>query len=197
MRISKTPVMVSLHATKVLGIGEGAILLSKNEDLITRVESLTQFGFPKGIRSAESYGTNAKLSEYSGAIALAALDNWEATRLSWQKICCHYLTALNKSHIPHTLTSQWVPSTCNLIVANMSTVIAARLNKIGIGVRKWYGDGCHRQSVFKKFKTTALNNTDYLCSSVLGLPFFMAMETENIDYIVNQLNEIIADEDYR
>ena len=41
----KTPVMVSLHATKVLGAGEAAILMSQNEELVSQIACFTQFDF--------------------------------------------------------------------------------------------------------------------------------------------------------
>lgn len=66
------PTVVSLHATKVLGIGEGGFLATEDGDLAQRVRQLTTYGF-KGSRESRIPATNAKLSEYAGAIGLAPL----------------------------------------------------------------------------------------------------------------------------
>lgn len=190
MQISHTPVMISLHATKVLGVGEGAILLSKNEDLIRQVECLTQFGFPRDVRNAALFGTNAKISEYVGAVGLAALDIWHETRASWQKISSCYQDLLNAAGIQHTLSPEWVPSTCNVLLPNQADFVATQLHDAGIMTRKWYGDGCHLQSVFKYSLSTHLKNTEYLASATLGLPFYIGMEVETIEKVVKTIVEI-------
>jgi dTDP-4-amino-4,6-dideoxygalactose transaminase len=76
------PTVASLHATKVLGIGEGGFLATDDEGLAQRVRQLTTYGF-RGSRESQIVATNAKLSEYAGAIGLAALDAWPHNRLRW------------------------------------------------------------------------------------------------------------------
>src|SRR5947209_2155589 len=54
------PVVVSLHATKVFGIGEGGAVIARDPDLMRRIRALSQFGFA-GSRAAQLPGVNAKI----------------------------------------------------------------------------------------------------------------------------------------
>lgn len=188
MPVSKTPMMVSLHATKVFGMGEGGLLLSTNEELINRVETLTRFGFEKGGRDARDLGTNAKMSEYAAAVGLAALDEWSRTRAAWQQVTHAYQAGLEKLSIQHMLSSQWVSSTCNIICPQKANELQKILDTKGIHARKWWGDGCHLQPVFKqRTPNLALENTEILQKSILGLPFYVDMQNEEIERVMSEL----------
>ena len=45
MRLGACPMTVSLHATKVFGVGEGGALLCHDRALMDRVRRMAQFGF--------------------------------------------------------------------------------------------------------------------------------------------------------
>ena len=62
-----TPTLVSLHATKVLGAGEGGFVLCDNRDLVVDIRRRMNFGF-RGSREAMVPAFNAKLSEYHAAV---------------------------------------------------------------------------------------------------------------------------------
>ena len=53
----------SLHATKMLAVGEGGLITSRNPELIARLDRMKNFGFDLGRadRQCTSDGTNAKL----------------------------------------------------------------------------------------------------------------------------------------
>lgn len=190
MQIRKTPMMVSLHATKVFGIGEGGVLFSTNAELIQRIESMTQFGFLKGQREAQFRGTNIKMSEYTCAVGLAALDDWPATRSAWQAVTSYYQQALKQAGLPSQST-EWVNSTFNIIVSRQADNLLREMDKHGIMTRKWWGNGCHHQPVFQKsLRASDLANTEILQKSTLGLPFYQDMEYKIIDRIVNSIGEL-------
>jgi dTDP-4-amino-4,6-dideoxygalactose transaminase len=73
----------SLHATKSLPAGEGGLLVSTRPGLAAKVRQLSNFGInldpaaslPVG--ALASLGSNAKMSEYHAAIALASLQKWD------------------------------------------------------------------------------------------------------------------------
>jgi len=69
---SNSMVVYSLHATKVLGAGEGALVICQNLELANQLRSWSNFGFD-ATRSATMLGTNAKMSEYSCAVGLASI----------------------------------------------------------------------------------------------------------------------------
>ena len=68
----ETPAVVSLHATKILGAGEGGYVVCRRPDLIVSVKKRSNFGF-YGSRDAQVTAFNAKMSEYHAAVGLASI----------------------------------------------------------------------------------------------------------------------------
>lgn len=67
----------SFHATKPFGIGEGGLLVSASDALISTAGRLSNFGLEDGVVTEEA-GINAKLAEWPAATALAVLDRFDA-----------------------------------------------------------------------------------------------------------------------
>lgn len=191
MKPGKSPMMISLHATKVFGIGEGGIVLSTDKELVSRIRRVTSFGF-NGNREAISLGFNAKLSEYSAAVGLASLDLWDEMRKQWAKVRDHYMHHLDAMQIAHCFSSEWISSTCNVILPEKSKIVAEQLKMQGIDTRQWWSDGCHQHPAYKGFpRSRNLDETEWLSQSVLGLPFAIDLEPKQIDQICNILKRTI------
>jgi dTDP-4-amino-4,6-dideoxygalactose transaminase len=73
------PVVISTHATKVFGTGEGGFVSCHDTALLEKVRRITNFGLSPD-RSIEYSGLNAKFDEYHAAIGLAELDGWPEKR---------------------------------------------------------------------------------------------------------------------
>jgi dTDP-4-amino-4,6-dideoxygalactose transaminase len=193
MKVRNTPMMVSLHATKAFGIGEGGVIFSQNEKLMQRVLNLTRFGFHKGERESRELGTNIKMSEYVCAVGLAALDEWPDTRDSWEQLTDYYLRVLDQARVNHSLSSDWVSSTCNILVPGQADALARECEQQNIMVRKWWGEGCHHQPVFQQARCVGdLRNTEFLRKSILGLPFYLDLTEDKVNNIVDCLSVIPA-----
>lgn len=76
----KIPVIISTHATKAFGTGEGGFITCTDADLMEKVRRITNFGLTPD-RRIEYTGLNAKFSEYHAAVGLAELDGWREKRL--------------------------------------------------------------------------------------------------------------------
>jgi len=190
MRVGIIPTMVSLHATKVFGIGEGGIVISKDKELIQKIKSVVSFGFHGG-REAQLKGMNAKLSEYSAAVGLASLDNWNKTRISWQSVRDFYIERLNKNNIVHFLNKNWISGTCNVLFPGKAKLIGQKLIDKGIDTRQWWLDGCHKHEAYQHFpKMDELEVTNWLSDSVIGLPYSIDITKEQIDHICDVISEI-------
>lgn len=191
MPVQQTPIMVSLHATKVCGIGEGGIALSTNIELIKKTKAMTVFGF-NAEREAYMLGSNVKLSEYAAAVGLAALDQWQENRGLWQQVRDEYSNQLMQAEIAHHLSAEWVSSTCNILLPNNADVVAEKIRKEGIDTRKWWLNGCHRHRAYQHFpKHNELHHTEWLSQSVLGIPFAMDMQFDKITFVCHQLKNVI------
>lgn len=172
----RAPAVVSLHATKVLGVGEGAFAISTDPALIEQIRWRAQFGFP-GRRESVGPGTNAKLSEYGAAVGMAALDRWREDRADWMRAAALYRAAL--AGVPGVrlqdgLGIDWVSST--LVVELPPGVeaepVTAHLALSGIDSRAWWGRGIHRHAAFADLPCPALPVTERLARTTVGLPIY-------------------------
>src|SRR5689334_4622415 len=92
-----TPAVVSLHATKVLGIGEGGFVISTDATTIADIRRRSNFGFSAD-RQVVVAATNAKLSEYHAAVGHAALDSWQENRAQWMQVGNRYRRSFSGSN---------------------------------------------------------------------------------------------------
>jgi dTDP-4-amino-4,6-dideoxygalactose transaminase len=185
--------VVSLHATKTFGIGEGGALISKDDALAISSKSYTNFGFEGG-RSSLFEGVNGKLSEVHASIGLGALDVWpESKGLYYSKSNVYLTKASNLGQICSFQSGwgvNWVSSTCVVRFKSKSlkTDAARLLDEAGIQTRDWWNGGCHKEPAFSLTKTVGdLPNTDILAETTLGIPFYRDIEDSKIDKIIHTL----------
>lgn len=189
------PTVVSLHATKVLGIGEGGFLATRDATLAARVRQLTTFGF-QGSRVSEIAATNAKLSEYASAVGLAALDNWDADRLHYLRSARLMRAAM--TFLPEVLFQpgwgvDWVTSVCCVRLPDGSAdAVEQSLGAMDIQTRRWWEQGCHNNPAFAHFPRTDLSQTEILGGSVTGLPFAIDMNEWDISRVASALSTALA-----
>ena len=175
IQVGRAPVVVSLHATKPLAVGEGGLVACRDADIAARVRAGRNFGFRAG-RSALHAGTNAKLSEYTAAVGLAALDAWPETRDALAQVAKLYresFVGFPGAAFAPGFTSERISSTCNVafeapVVDDAIQALAAH----GIEARRWWNRGCHREPAFADYPAAALPTTEYLGERVVGLPYF-------------------------
>src|SRR5450432_483971 len=89
IRAASIPAVVSLHATKVLGIGEGGFVVATDASFIEEIQKRANFGFWNS-RESKVRSLNGKISEYAAAVGLAALDTWPATRADFARVADNY-----------------------------------------------------------------------------------------------------------
>lgn len=190
----KIPTIMSLHATKAFGAGEGGIVLCKNSEFIERVQEISNFGFniPRVISIA---GTNGKMSEYTAAVAHAELDRWDAKRAMWSDTFDYYINTLEQAGIEHLLSRERITSTCNIRLPKVRAgEMVIKLQEHGVEAKKWWGDGCHRQLAYSQCERTALPITEKLADRILGLPLSVDLAKEDIRYVVQTLSELLKNE---
>ena len=189
LQVRKAPAVVSLHATKTVAAGEGGFVATRDPDLARRVKRVANFGF-FGARLAEVPGTNAKLSEYHAAVALASLDGWDGRRVQWMSVGARLCAAL----APHSIALQdgfaarWIASMCMVrLPAGVRAADAAMaLGLSGVATRAWWGMGCHTSPAFEHYPRRAsatgdvLATTAMLADSTLGIPFFTDLSDAEI-----------------
>jgi dTDP-4-amino-4,6-dideoxygalactose transaminase len=191
-RISHTPIMISLHATKILGAGEGAVVLSRNPDLIAEITRRLNFGFYR-VRTASVPGFNGKMSEYSAAVGLASLDAWPETRSQWTRLLARYESALDQKNVPRRRPANaGLSSTLVYRFPADARQLSSQLTRSGIGSLRWYADGCHAEPGFRPHTSTHLPVTAELAASCLGLPFFLDLSEREIEEVGDELSRALS-----
>lgn len=192
---ARLPCVVSLHATKVLGLGEGGFLATEDAELALRVRQLTTFGFHDS-RESMVPATNAKLSEYAAAVGLAALDAWPADRLRFLRTAQHLriaLIGLPEVKFQEGWGAEWVTSVCTVgLPRGSAAAVAASLAADGVDTRQWWGGGCHTSRAFADGRREALPSTETLAASTLGLPFTVDMDAHDITRIAAALQRALG-----
>ncbi len=192
MPAGRCPIAVSLHATKVFGIGEGGALICRDAAWLERVRRLANFGF-LGTRSAELTGVNAKLSEYAAAVGLAGLDTWRDARGRWAAAARCYGQRLRGCEAAPGFdpgsAGDWVSSTLNVLMPRDQAVDldVETLAQQGISTLRWWGPGCHGQPAYRDCPRQPLPVTEDLAQRCTGLPFWQDLASDEIGRVCSAL----------
>ena len=185
-------VVHSLHATKILGAGEGAIVITGSKDISQKIRQWLNFGF-NDFRDAEIVGTNAKLSEFHAAYALSSLDSEFDEFSDWQRVL-HDIQFNSKDlrmniGVPkfEGIRPYWIVQLPTEIKRDQ---LASELRQHGIGTRVWWGRALSEQKAFyKSSKIGTLGVSQSLASTHLGLPCFRDLSTDEIIRISRLLKD--------
>jgi len=176
---------ISLHATKVLGCGEGGLVVFGDPVRAQIAREWINFGF-SGSRVTERIGTNGKMSEFAAAFALAALDLVDTELSEWESVRgrAHEVTVglgLNPgvmpalSHIPYWLIA------CDS--AADATAYEVLLNEAGIQTRRWWPAAMTATTPFASYPTSGNSTSRFLADTVIALPLFRDMTDEHFALI--------------
>ncbi|HZS82272.1 MAG TPA: DegT/DnrJ/EryC1/StrS family aminotransferase [Stellaceae bacterium] len=190
LAIARSPMVVSLHATKVFGIGEGGAVVCRDGEWLERFRRLTTFGF-LGSRVSTAPGINAKVSEYGAAIGLAAFDGWTAARARFAALTERYRRRLGERGavgLQPRFGEGWVTSTMNIVWPSDCQDGAARLAAEGIATLAWWGQGCHRQPAYADCLRDPLPATEDLAQRTVGLPFWLDMTPTQVDAVCDAVH---------
>lgn len=186
LRPGAVPAMVSLHATKVLGAGEGGFVVSTDESLIADIRARSNFGFA-GNREAATPAANAKLSEYQAAVGLAALDEWGTVRDEWMALAQKYRQALpetNRLQFQQGFGQSWIASTCVIRLFGEDAARAETAStEAAIETRHWWGNGAHAHPATAACPRTPVPVAEALARSTIGLPFFRDMGSDEVQRV--------------
>ncbi len=188
--VGDLPVMLSLHATKVFGVGEGGLILCRDAELLLRCGRALNFGFLDS-REALVAGFNGKMSEYHAAVGLAALDAWPQTRAGFLSTAQAYRRAAQRWGIGDKIIAEtgWASSYVLYRAKTAAEAAAAQqsLARAGIDFRLWYGIGCHAQPGYAEFARDPLPVTDDIAPRVIGLPVAVDLAEQAIEDTVAAL----------
>lgn len=187
-----TPMMISFHATKIFGIGEGGILISNQKEFIKRVKGITNFGFDVS-RESTYLGMNAKMSEYQAGIGLAVLDSWDEIREKRFDTTSRYISMFNQLGLKHWLSTNWLSSNCNVLLPGQAQKARDYLVAHQIESRIWWNKGCHTYPAYRAYpREMHLPHTERLSNTMLGLPFSIDISNEQLQRIAKKLADFLS-----
>jgi dTDP-4-amino-4,6-dideoxygalactose transaminase len=192
---SSLPTVVSLHATKTLGVGEGGFVVCTDQRLIKRLRQITNYGF-SSMRVSHRLGLNAKMSEYHAAIGLAQLEKWRATRRTWLRVARFYRDAFRDhpqiEYLPG-YGEDWIGSTAVFrFIGHSAADVAERLRRYNVDSRRWWHRGINHHPAFAHTAAGTLDNAECLADEVLGLPCYLTLRTGSMRAIVDAVRKIIT-----
>ena len=186
-------VVYSLHATKVLGIGEGGIVVTPTPEFADEIRARANFGFDSN-RVSQKVGGNFKLSEWAAAIGHAAVDGWETEKQEWLSAresvvrigesvgLRSYFSDLGR------ISPYWIvelPSGVDNFEAKEV------LSSLGVESRLWWNHGAHTMPAFQALRKDDLSVTDALARRYLGLPFFRGMQPSDLERLEDCLVRLL------
>lgn len=189
MRAPASPRIVtvySLHATKHVGAGEGGLVSTTNAETLARVRELIAFG---------PGGTNAKMSEYHAAVALASL---MSARLLRKGIAAETLHQQYGRMLPAVCRLQRTPMRSNVHMLSALMPIGAAavidgLHEAGIEARQWYRPFLDELDQFEPApQPIGLDVTQSLRARLVGLPFHTGMSAKDVNEVCSSLAEVIG-----
>jgi dTDP-4-amino-4,6-dideoxygalactose transaminase len=188
--IGHQPVCLSLHATKILGIGEGGAVLSTNRDLTDRIHAMTGFGFSAGSRTSLIRGGNYRISEYAAAIGLASLGQLQRRIEALQGVFDLYRAAAKDCPVGFQdgFGAEWIAMTLNIFLKheNIDEVLS-RFDEAGVQWRRWWSLGCHHHPAFSECGRGELDVTDYVGKRLIGVPFHESLTETQVNLVTSCL----------
>ena len=197
-RTGRSCAVFSLHATKTLGAGEGGFIVSTDARLLERMRVLANFGIEPETGLVEQAGTNAKLSEYHAAVALAGLDDWDSIRKRRIDLHHRYIEALSRLCPVARLQKRPPDGVYSILPVLLpdsvdSVSIGTQLATRGIETRRWYCPTLDRHPAFASFPVAGeLRVSALLNERLLAIPFHVFLSDEEIEIVCKELNRAIS-----
>jgi dTDP-4-amino-4,6-dideoxygalactose transaminase len=186
-----TAEVFSFHATKPFGIGEGGAVLAQ-PSIAQRVRAVINFDLLRGEPGGR--GLNAKMSEFTAAIGLAVLADFDAV-LARRREVCRRLTAIAEQDDrtePPARPGQ-PPWQCFPIRVAEPRICRGLLDALadwGVEARILYQPALHRTSAFEQHADRPLPVTDELTGRILCLPVHADLSTEEHFLLNDALGDV-------
>jgi dTDP-4-amino-4,6-dideoxygalactose transaminase len=194
---TRQPAMISLHATKILGVGEGGMVISTDPRILRKVRTCANFGFD-GDRDSRMVAINGKMSEYHAAVGLAALDAYLSTRKAYCDVASAYAEGFRGlySLFPQPgFGATWIASTMMVTLQDRpAEAFADALWTRGVDTRRWWGRGLHHHRALKNYPSTGLPTTDWLADHTIGLPMSSDLTFEETERVLDAVHSFYRDD---
>ena len=179
--------VLSFHATKSFGIGEGGCVVSTKAGMLDRLVAALNFGFMSN-RDSAFPSINGRLSEFHAAVGLASLNSWTTKCAGITNVTHRYRSSFAAAGLAERFFA-WPDVDGNYALYLCQSGIEAselqrHLEKARIDFRFWYGSGLHRHQHFSAAQRDTLTVTDLLGQRLIGLPMAPDLNDKAIQRVV-------------
>jgi perosamine synthetase len=190
--------MISFFADKTITTGEGAIILTNNEDIFNRLKMLRNQGRPNsGTFIHPELGMNFRMTDLQCAVGVAQLDKFDEIvkiKNNNYKLYISYLEGIPQvSFIELNDNSNFIPFRVNIRAKNLTGLLDFMESK-SIQTRRLFYP-LHRQPCFSylKYKENGFPNSNRAYDEGLSLPVHCGLKKEDIEYICNTIRKFYGD----
>lgn len=180
-------IVFSLHATKILGSGEGGVCIFGSEDWATEARSMSNFGMDQH-RSIKNVGINGKMSEFQAAFCLAAMDESELEMSDWHDAMDLARDASRGLGLELSPQAFDVPAPYWIAKINQGASSLRQLTDFfssrGVEVRSWWPHSLAELSGVSSLPVSSLLRREFV-----GLPLFRGITREQIDSVTRAVEE--------
>jgi len=185
-------VVFSLHATKVLGCGEGGLVAFGDPELAKAFRQWSNFGFSGSRQATIPHATNSKLSEISCAYALANLLEFNSKESKYRQlreevnILSSDLNLLPSVMKDDIISPYWI---VQFKSEEKKKMVENGLKSYGIESRSWWPSPLSLMPALQNCQNWGFAevNSKFLAETTLGLPFHLALEIDDLVAIGNVL----------
>ncbi|HUT03311.1 MAG TPA: DegT/DnrJ/EryC1/StrS family aminotransferase [bacterium] len=178
----------SMHATKMVGAGEGGYIVCKTEEMENELRMRSNFGMLAPGTASIKNGTNGKMSEYTAAVALASLDAYD--RESWVRLYDLYEEFLPSwAFRPKRPRGAYPIMSVGLPVD--AVPVQERMKANGVETRQWYCPAMDRHPLSTSFNYPELPVTRWIERHSLGLPYYPSLTRSEVEYVCQALSQSV------
>lgn len=190
--------IISFFADKTITTGEGACLLTNNQDIYAKLKMLRNQGrVNSGIFQHESLGMNLRMTDLQCAIGVAQIKKLRWIIKRKNMIYSQYINRLYDeplSFIQTRMADAVVPFRFPLRIQNGKRLqVMQSLEKAGVQTRGFFYP-LHRQPCWKHllYDDICFENTNQAYDEGVCLPIYPTMRPYQVDYICDTILEAIA-----
>jgi dTDP-4-amino-4,6-dideoxygalactose transaminase len=180
----------SFHATKLLGIGEGGALVSRDPRLVEQVHTFQNFGYA-GSHECTQLGINGKMQEICAAIGLRQLAGLDRRMASRRNVFDRYhaeLSCVGLRFQPNADASSLCFASVCCKSADHKAAVLASLRQDAIRAHDYYNPPQHLQPYFvanpELARSADLTVTEDICSRIVSLPVHDYMAPDDVARVV-------------
>jgi perosamine synthetase len=192
----------SFFSTKVMTTGEGGMVTTNDAALVTQMKSFREFGKTrKGVyvNYHETFGYNWRMPEVAALMGLRQLDSLDAFIERRREIVKQYderLSNVEAVRIVHPAGhSSYNGFKYMILLPEHDRVkVHQGLGALEISPSGYiYEIPLHKLPVFPESNDLTLPKTEFICAQHLCLPVFVGMRDEQVDYVCDSLEKVLAD----